>query len=177
VTLPRQQLVYTVYVSPSQKVSRVELEGTVGQEVDFDNARPGHGANIVLRTTLRPTDHLELALNDSRRWLNVDAGAGTSRLFTARVDRLRATYTFTSRMFVRAIGQYVQTVRDPSLYVDEVERKEATFGGSALFAYKLNWQTVLFLGYGDNRTFLEETDHLEREDRQLFLKMSYAFQR
>jgi hypothetical protein len=177
VTLPRQQLVYIVQVSPSQKVSRIELEGFVGQEVDFDNARTGHGANVVLRTTLRPTDHLELQFNDSRRWLDVHVGADASRLFTARVDRLRATYTFTSRMFVRGIAQYVQTVRDPSLYTDEVDRKEASFSGSALFAYKLNWQTVLFLGYGDNRTFLEETDRLEHEDRQLFLKISYAFQR
>ena len=104
-------------------------------------------------------------------------GALTSRLFTARVDRLRATYTFTSRMFLRAIAQYVQTVRDPALYTDEVDGKEASLSGSALFAYKLNWQTVLFVGYGDNRTFLEETDRLEREDRQLFLKISYAFQR
>ena len=177
VTLPRQQLVYTVYVSPSQKVSRIELEGFVGQEVDFDNARTGHGASVVLRTTLRPTDHLELQFNDSRRWLDVRAGGGTSRLFTARVDRLRATYTFTSRTFVRAIAQHVETVRDPALYIDAVDRKEATFTGSALFAYKLNWQTVLFLGYGDDRTFLEETDRLERENRQLFLKISYAFQR
>jgi hypothetical protein len=177
VTLPRQQLVYTVQVSPSQKVSRIELEGFVGQEIDFDNARTGHGASLVLRTTLRPTDHLELQFNNNRRFLDVHAGPGTARLFTARVDRLRATYTFTSRMFVRAIAQYVQTVRDPSLYTDVVDRKEATFTGSALFAYKLNWQTVLFLGYGDDRTFLEETDRLEHEDRQLFLKISYAFQR
>jgi hypothetical protein len=175
--LPQQQLVYTIYVSPSQRVSRIELEGTIGQAVDFDNARTGHGANVVLRTTLRPTDHLELQFNDSRRWLDVHAGNTTPRLFTARVDRLRATYTFTSRMFVRGIAQYVQTVRDPSLYTDTVDRKDASFSGSALFAYKLNWQTVLFVGYGDNRTFLEETDRLEREDRQLFLKISYAFQR
>ena len=177
VVLPRQQLVYTVWVSPSQKVSRIELEGFVGQEIDFDNARTGHGANVVLRTTLRPSDHLELQFNNNRRFLDVHAGPDTTRLFTARVDRLRATYTFTSRMFVRAIAQYVQTVRDPSLYVDAVDRKDASFAASALFAYKLNWQTVLFLGYGDHRTFLEETDRLEREDRQLFLKISYAFQR
>jgi hypothetical protein len=105
VTLPRQQLVYTVQVSPSQKVSRIELEGFVGQEIDFDNARTGHGASLVLRTTLRPTDHLELQFNNNRRFLDVHAGPGTARLFTARVDRLRATYTFTSRMFVRAIAQ------------------------------------------------------------------------
>jgi hypothetical protein len=78
---------------------------------------------------------------------------------------------------VRGIVQYVDTRRDASLYVDEVEAREASFAGSALFAYKLNWQTVLFVGYGDNRTFLEETDRLEREDRQFFLKLSYAFQR
>jgi hypothetical protein len=108
----------------------------------------------------------------------VEAEPGVKgRLFTARVDRLRATYTFTSRMFVRAIGQYVETERDPSLYLSPVEAKTASFSASALFAYKLNWQTVLFLGYGDNRTFLESTDSLEHADRQLFVKLSYAFQR
>ena len=63
------------------------------------------------------------------------------------------------------LAQYVQTVRDPSLYTDTVDRKDASLAASALFAYKLNWQTVLFVGYGDNRTFLEETDRLEHEDQ------------
>jgi hypothetical protein len=36
---------------------------------------------------------------------------------------------------------------------------------------------VLFVGYGDNRTFLDETNALERADRQFFAKLSYAFQR
>jgi hypothetical protein len=176
--LPRKQLVYIVRVSPSQKLAFVGLDGFVGQDVDIDNARTGSGANVALSATLRPTNHLELSLNSSRRWLNVDDVTGRSgRLFTARVDRLRATYTFSSRIFLRAIGQYVQTRRDPSLYRDAVDGKSASFAGSALFAYKLNWQTVLFVGYGDNRTFLEETNQLEREDRQFFLKLSYAFQR
>jgi hypothetical protein len=176
--LPRQQLVYTLQVSPSQKIARVDLEGFVGEEVDFANARTGTGGNVIVRATLRPTNHLELALNENWRWLNVTDGAGVKgRLFMARVDRLRATYTFTSRLFVRAIGQYVETERQPALYTTAVDAKSASFGGSALFAYKLNWQTVLFVGYGDNRTFLERTDSLERADRQFFVKLSYAFQR
>jgi hypothetical protein len=176
--IPRQQFVYTVNTSPSPTVSRIELEGFVGQEVDFENARPGTGANIVLRTTLHPTDHLELAFNEGRRWLDVKPGAGPkARLFKARVDRLRATYTFTSRFFLRAIAQYVETRRTPSLYTAEVAPKDASFAGSVLAAYKVNWQTVLFLGYGDNRTFLEDTRSLEHADRQLFVKLSYAFQR
>jgi len=92
------------------------------------------------------------------------------------VDRLRATYTFTSRLFLRVIGQYVKTTRDPSLYTFEVAPKNGDFNGSALFAYKLNWQTVLFLGYGDNRA-LDESEELQKQDRQFFVKLSYAFQR
>ena len=45
-----------------------------------------------------------------------------------------------------------------------------------LFAYKLNWQTVLFLGYGDERE-PNERDQLEPISRSLFVKVSYAFQR
>ena len=46
----------------------------------------------------------------------------------------------------------------------------------ALFAYKLNWQSVLFVGYGDVRQ--EDTfEELQRAGRRAFLKLSYAFQR
>ena len=73
------------------------------------------------------------------------------RLFIARVSRLKGTYTFTSRLFARAIAQYVSTDRDPSLYVDAVRPQSRDFGGSLLLAYKLNWQSVMFVGYGDDR--------------------------
>jgi hypothetical protein len=54
--------------------------------------------------------------------------------------------------------------------------KSASVGGSALLAYKLNWQSVMFVGYGDNRE-LSDLDRLEKLDRQFFVKLSYAFQR
>jgi hypothetical protein len=178
VTLPRQQLLYIVQASPSLVVNRISLDGFVGQEIDFEGARVGTGANVNFSMTVRPFDHLELAFNGSRRWLDVDApSGGKARLFTASVDRLRATYTFTSRAFLRVIGQYVSTRRDPSLYATEVAEKDASFSGSALFAYKLNWQTVLFVGYGDNRELENMGEHLAPVDRQFFVKLSYAFQR
>jgi hypothetical protein len=71
----------------------------------------------------------------------------------------------------------VSTHRDPSRYADEVDAKEAGFGGSVLLAYKLNWQTVLFVGYGDNRELDQATEDLARVDRSFFVKLSYAFQR
>jgi hypothetical protein len=178
VVLPRQQFIYVVQANPSRAVSQLDLEGFVGEQIDFANNRRGHGADVALQGTVRPTNHLELRLRSSRRWLNVRApDTGRSeRLFTAQVQRLRATYNFTARSFLRLIGQWVETNRDPSLFTSTVSGRDGRFSVSALFAYKLNWQTVLFAGYGDNRA-LTEAEDLAREDRQLFLKLSYAFQR
>jgi uncharacterized protein DUF5916 len=177
VLVPRHRLEYDVITTPARFLSGVELQGTVGQDADFDNARPGWGANVNLSFSLRPTNHLELRVLGARHWLNVDATSGSRvRLFTATVERLRATYTVSSRLFLRAIAQYEQTTRDPSLYVDAVAAKDGTFDGSLLFAYKLNWQTVMFLGWGDTRE-IDDNATLQKKERQVFLKVSYAFQR
>jgi Domain of unknown function (DUF5916) len=169
----------SILMSPPGVISVVGLDLTVGEAVDVDNERPGRGATVATRFTIRPTDHLSLLLNVNRRWLDVSPtgrGPRDRRLFTADVARLKATYNFTSRAFLRLIGQRVRTVFDPALYTFTVPRRDETFNGSALFAYKLNWQTVLFLGYGDDRALSVE-DRLEPARRELFFKISYAFQR
>jgi hypothetical protein len=51
-----------------------------------------------------------------------------------------------------------------------------SFTSSALFAYKLNWQTVFYVGYGNAREYLVETDHMEDNGHQAFAKVSYAWQ-
>jgi hypothetical protein len=111
------------------------------------------------------------------RFLNVPGSTGGSeRLFTARVNRIRGTYTFSAKSYFRAIGQWVDTKRDPSLYLSPVAAHSRSFSGSLLLAYKLNWQTVLFLGYGDERA-PNDKDALEPIARSVFMKISYAFQR
>ena len=55
-----------------------------------------------------------------------------------------------------------------------VPEQNGSFLGSVLYSYKLNWQTVLFAGYGDDRLLLED-DQLVRTGRSLFFKVSYAF--
>jgi hypothetical protein len=174
----QNRLFFTFQLSPSVRLSQIQLDGNAGEEVDFDNHRPGRGGNVTLSAVVRPTDHLTLAANGALSWLDVtpDAGGDRQRLFTAEIARLKATYTLNARAYVRAIGQYVKTTRDPSLYRFEVDAKEASFSGSFLLAYKLNWQSVAFLGYGDNRA-LSDSNTWQREDRQFFLKVSYAFQR
>jgi hypothetical protein len=84
---------------------------------------------------------------------------------------------FNARSYLRVIGQYIVTTRDTALYTVAEPPKEQDLTSSALFAYKLNWQTVLFAGYGDDRSFDEIENHLAHSGRQVFLKVSYAWQR
>jgi hypothetical protein len=172
----RRQFNYFARISPSRRVTSLGLDGAIGGDIDFANARPAHGATMNFNASIHPTDHLELALLHNRRALNVDVRRHDERLLSERVSRVRGTYTFTPRMFARVIGQYVSTDRDPSLFTSTVDRRSAAFTGSALFAYKINWQSVMFLGYGDARE-LADAQRLRPSERQFFVKLSYAFQR
>jgi hypothetical protein len=116
-------------------------------------------------------------LNEALSWLNVDDGRGDRRrLFTAAVHRLKATYNFTNRAFARAIAEYVRSDQNPALYSSAVPLRNGALLSSILLAYKLNWQSVLFLGYGDSQA-LDDRYEWRRQDRQVFLKVSYAVQR
>jgi len=176
--LPRHLFGYIAQFSPSRRISQISLDGTAGRDIDFTNSRPATGVTINLSATVHPTDHLELVMLRDQRWLNIDGPAAQAeRLLSENISRVKATYNFTPRVFLRAIGQYVSTDRDPLLFLDTtVAPRSGDFTGSLLFAYKLNWQSVAFVGYGDDRE-LTDVRSLAPLDRQFFVKLSYAFQR
>jgi len=159
-------------IDPGRRFTRIGTNGFAGQRIDFANGRVGNGATVSVFSTVRPIDKLTFDLSLNREWLDV---AG-SRLYTASVERLKTTYSFSAKSLLRIIGQYVSTDRNPSRYTFPVTPHDGSFLGSILYSYKLNWQTVLFLGYGDDRILTENND-LAKLDRSLFFKISYAFQR
>ncbi len=176
--LSTTSLEFNVQVDPSRTFTRVGIQGTVGEAVDLFNIQVGHGADLTALATVRPHPRLTLDFVAARRWLDVPRpeGGGDGRLFTADVLRAKALVHFSSRAYLRLIGQWVETRSDPTLYPTPVDPREGGFQGSALFTYQLNWQTALYAGYGDDRA-LDERDDLRRTSRQLFAKISYAFQR
>jgi len=178
----RDRVYYQVQFNVSRVISFVGFDGWVGEEVDFSNNRLGRGANMNANVELRPGEHLRVGLTSGVRWLNI----GGDRLFTSQIERLKATYTFNSRMFVRAIVQNQRTHRDrllsgddpdPEKTDDDVDRYGGALSGQLLFAYKLNWQTVFYVGYGDLREVTSGEGDFEPSNRQFFAKVSYAFQR
>jgi hypothetical protein len=169
---------FQAQVDPSRAFTRVGVQGSAGEAVDLVNVQVGSGADLSAFATVRPHPRLTLDLLAARRWLDVPrpGGGGNGRLFTADVLRARALVHFSPRAYLRLIGQWVETANDPTLYPYPVSEKEGGFEGSALFTYRINWQTALYLGYGDDRA-LDEGGDLRRTSRQLFAKISYAFQR
>ncbi|MFZ2491946.1 MAG: DUF5916 domain-containing protein [Thermoanaerobaculia bacterium] len=181
----RDRLYYQVNFAVSRVLSSVNFDGWIGDEVDFSNNRPGRGANMNASATLRPTDHLQISITSGLRWLSLSG----DRLFTSQVQRVRATYTFNSRTFLRTIVQNQRTNRDRDLYANvpdsstdpvptiDVAQHSGSLAAQLLFAYKLNWQTVFYVGFGDLQEVTGEEGVFRRANRQLFAKISYAFQK
>ncbi len=166
-------------MSPARRFDRLALHVRLGDDVDFENGRLGRGGDVTASATFRPFDRLELIFDGERQWLNVPAGpsaAGTTsaRLFTADVARLKATIHFGPRAYVRLLGERVRVERDPALYVDPVPARERTGLDSVLFSYKLNWQTLAYLGYEAGRS-LRPSGAMELDGKQLFVKLAYAW--
>jgi len=175
--LTQNFLTYFVQFDPSRHFPRITFQGRVGDLIDFDNTRVGTGTNISAEATVRPTAHLTLTGDLIHEWLNIDESPSQNgRLYTADIARLKGVYVFDSRSFVRLIGQYVTTKRDPLLYTFDVPERGGNFLGSILYGYRLNWQTNLFVGYGDNG-LVNDANALVHTDRSFFIKVSYAWQR
>jgi uncharacterized protein DUF5916 len=158
--------------TPAMRLPTVTLDGTFGQRVDYMNVRIGHGGSFVLTSSLRPTAHLELAASINREWLNVNS----EQLYAADIDRLKATYVFSARSLARIIVQRGNVDRTAQLYAAAVSPRDGDLALSALYGYRLNWQTTFYIGYGDFR-LLDETARLLPSRRSVFMKASYAFQR
>ncbi len=157
---------------------RMQLNGTVrvalaagfGDDIDFANTRPAEQLRLEPSVRFDLGRHLRAELDHTYRRLTVDEG----ELFTANLTQLKLTYQLNLRMLARVILQRTAIDRDPTLFVDDVEASTERLLTQLLLSYKLNPQTVLFLGYTENGTGNQEFD-LTRINRTFFLKVGYAW--
>jgi hypothetical protein len=148
----------------------VKIDGRYGQGIDYDNARSGKQLTITPTICYKMGRHLDLSLNHAYERMNVDAG----RLYTANLSYLKAVYQFNRRAFVRAILQYSDETYNSALYTDGHDPEERGLSSQVLFSYKINPQTVLFLGYSDDIYGDQDVD-LVRTGRTFFAKIGYAW--
>jgi hypothetical protein len=149
-----------------------------GDRIDYANGRKGDRVRLAPSVTANLGRHLETSLSYTHEHLDVEPG----RLYTANSAELRAVYQFNTRTFVRAIVQYWDVDRDPDLYSRDVDRESRGAFTQFLFSYKVNPQTVLFVGYSDDYlggkhlVSLGGRDlELTQSDRTFFVKLGYAW--
>lgn len=149
---------------------RLAFSADLGETVDYENNQPANLFQVNPSVEVKLGRHLNAKFDHSLQRLDVEGG----RLSEANLSQVRLIYNFGVRSFVRAIVQYLDLKRDPDLFLLPVAARDRELFTQLLYSYKLNPQTVLFLGYSDNRLGGQEVS-LTQTDRTFFLKVGYAW--
>jgi hypothetical protein len=148
----------------------VGVSGTFGEAIDFTNARESDQVVISPFVELRVGTGIAVNASHSLQRLSYSG----NRVFTANLFQSRIFYYFNRRTLVRAVIQYRDVSRDPDQYVDPVNAEDRSLFGQFLFSYKVNAQTVVFLGYSETTGGTQDYD-LTTRDRTVFAKVGYAW--
>ncbi len=160
----------------------LDLSGDFGDEVDYDNCRPGRVVRLVPGVSFKAGRHVRVSLDDTYETLDVEGG----RLFRASLAQTRIAWQLNVRAMARAIVQYTDIRREPDLYLTSrcqgfdpaiatpPDRIERTLFSQLLFSYRVNPQTALYVGYSEDRLGDTGTP-LTESDRTFFVKVGYAF--
>ena len=146
------------------------LNGYIDDRIDYTDVRPGKRLqlNPYLRYNLGL--HLRLSLDHTFERMTVE----DQRLYTANISQFTAIYQFDTRTFFRTILQYVDYRYNVDNYISVVDPYYRHLFTQFLFSYKINPQTVLFLGYSDDY-YGEAAYGLTQSDRTFFVKLGYAW--
>ena len=144
----------------------------MGDQIDYDNTR------LADERAFEPSINWNINRNLLLRLQGVFASLDTKqgeKIFDAAVVDARLTWQFNVRSFLRFTVQQADTSRNPAVYLDPVESETTDVGRQLLYSYKINPQTVLFLGYSDQFYDDDSLNKLTVSDRSLFMKLGYAW--
>ncbi|MFQ5630619.1 MAG: DUF5916 domain-containing protein, partial [bacterium] len=141
-----------------------------GDLIDYSNNRLAW--HIILNPAVEFNLGRHLNLNLRHRYMRLaDHG---NEIFTANLAQANLIYNFNVTTFVRAIVQYQNISNNPAMFGFPVSSENQTIFTQFLFSYKLNPQTVLFVGYSDDHLGYTGIDILQ-QNRTFFMKLGYAW--
>lgn len=143
-----------------------------GDQIDFANTRLGDQVRIDPFIVWNVNRNLLVRYEGV--FVRLDTKEGPN-VFDAQIHDVRLTWQFSTRSFVRLTAQLQDIERNPDVYVESVDRRTQDVGRQLLYSYKLNPQTVFFLGYSDRHIDDDALDSLTATDRTWFLKIGYAW--
>lgn len=151
------------------------LSASLGEAVDYANDRKGTLITLSPQGELNLGKKLNLIVRHDYERMQYE-GVWT---YIENLTQVRAAYTFTARAFARAIIQFRDVDRNARRYTTSVNPETHILFTQFLFSYKVNPQTVLFLGYSDNSLGLLNAQRiwteLTRRNRTFYIKVGYAW--
>jgi len=159
---------------PSGRVG-FEMVAVFGDTIDYANGGKARQLRLEPAVDLRLGSREELRFSLARQRLT----RFDRQILQADLAQVRAVHNFSARSFLRVVGQFRITRRDPAAFRDPVDAETRNVLMQFLYAYKVNPQTVLFVGYADGRLgTLDETltrTPVTLTGRTLFMKVGYAW--
>jgi len=145
-----------------------EIRG--GDWIDFSHARASTFFSYSPGFDLYIGKHLSMEFDYNFYQMDVDQGY----LYKTEIKEVWLNYLQNDRFRIRAILQFPSIRRNQEAYDREISSLEEELFSQILVSYKVNPQTVAYLGYSDNYL---ETDWIDRTQmgRQVFAKLSYAW--
>ena len=165
-----------------------------GDALDWSNARLATEFNVWGTVEWQFGKHISGRLDYEHETLKSDGydvvHAGQTQsfdsgtLYTANRTNLRLAYQFDIRSQLKLTVQYSDISRNTDLYrgnfddneYNNVGKLSRSIATQLLYSYKLNPQTLVYLGYSDGGFQSGEMDKLSRDQRSVFAKFSYAWQ-
>jgi hypothetical protein len=145
------------------------LDLAYGNHIDFVNTQGGKRLKLFPVFLYSPSKRFTFVLDHQFERFDLKKG----RLYTANVSNLRMEYQFDKRIFFRTILQYVDYNYNVEYYTVQQQPRFKNFFTQLLLSYKLNPQTVFFLGYSDDYYGYRYIP-LKQKNHTLFLKIGYA---
>jgi len=143
-----------------------------GDRIDYSNNRLGKYQEVYTYIQVHASDHLFIDLYHTRSTLDAD----NDEVYSANLTDLRISYQFDVQSYLKLSLVYsdVDINPDNNPLMDS-SQKNKYLSTQLIYAYKLNPQTVFFLGYSDNSYQDDYLGSLKQEQKTFFTKISYAW--
>ena len=144
---------------------------TGGNQIDFANVQRGDQLSFSHFLGYNITQHLLVNLSQTFQVLDVPGG----ELFRTVLTDLRFSYLISRASFFRISLIHQATRRNSELYEFAIDKRSDSVEAELLYSYKLNPQTVFFLGYTTSGIENERLSGLGKTSDNVFVKLSYAW--
>ena len=146
----------------------VSMGLTFGDKIDYSNDRLGDLVELYGNITVFLTDHLEFDFYQIYSKLDAKEAGITENVYVANISELRLSYQFDVRSYLKLSLIYNDIDYTGSDHIKDLSSQ-------LIYAYKINPQTVFFVGYSDNSYQDNDLTKLTRAQRTFFTKVSYAW--